>query len=238
MTELEVWAVVVAAGSGERLAADRPKAFVRFDGAALVAASLAVLDDHDGVSGIVCVVPAGFEERLSLAADDLGASKVAAAVAGGASRAESVSRGLAALPDSARFVLVHDAARPLLSPALVDGVLVGLATGADGVVPALPLTDTVKRVAPDGAVVETLDRAELRTVQTPQGFPVAVLRDAIHRAGPALAAATDCASLVEVAGGRVICVDGDTENLKVTSRSDLARAEAIAARRRARPERG
>jgi len=238
MSELEVWAVVVAAGSGDRLAADRPKAFVRFGDATLVAASLAVLDEHDGVSGIVCVVPAGFEERLSLAADDLGASKIAAAVPGGASRAESVACGLAALPDAAHFVLVHDAARPLLSPALVDRVLAGLATGADGVVPALPVTDTVKRVARDGAVVETLVRGELRAVQTPQGFPLAALRDAIERAGDGLAGATDCASLVETAGGRVICVDGDTENLKVTSMSDLARAEEIAARRRAQPERG
>jgi 2-C-methyl-D-erythritol 4-phosphate cytidylyltransferase len=231
MTELEVWAVVVAAGSGDRLGADRPKAFVRFRGATLVAASLAVLDGHDGVSGIVCVVPAGYEERLSLIADDLGAPKIAAAVPGGASRAASVASGLAALPDAAHFVLVQDAARPLLAPALVDRVLVGLATGADGVVPALPVTDTVKRVGSDGAVVETLDRAALRAVQTPQGFPVAVLRAAIERAGDALGDATDCASLVEAAGGRVICVDGDPDNVKVTSRSDLARAEELAARR-------
>jgi 2-C-methyl-D-erythritol 4-phosphate cytidylyltransferase len=190
-----------------------------------------VLDEHDGVSGVVCVVPAGYEERLSLIADDAGASKVAAAVPGGAARAESVAAGLAALPDAAHFVLVHDAARPLLAADLVDRVLVGLASGADGVVPALPVTDTIKRVDGDGAVAETLDRAVLRAVQTPQGFPVAVLRDAIARAGDALAGATDCASLVEAAGGRVICVDGDVDNLKITSRSDLVRAEELAARR-------
>ena len=151
---LPVWAVVVAAGSGERLGADRPKAYVRFAGRTLLAASLEMFEEHPAVDGIVVVVPEGWEERTSLLADDLCAGKIAAAVAGGATRAESVREGLEALPDSAAFVLVHDAARPLAPPDLVDRVLRGLAAGADGVVPALPLTDTVKRV--DGErVLET-----------------------------------------------------------------------------------
>jgi 2-C-methyl-D-erythritol 4-phosphate cytidylyltransferase len=161
---------------------------------------------------------------MSLIADDLGAGKIAAAVAGGASRAESVANALACLPASAHFVLVHDAARPLADEGLIDRVMGGLADGADGVVPALAVTDTVKRLGPDGSVAETFDRSTLRAVQTPQGFPVERLRAAIDGAGERLPAATDCASLVEAAGGRVICVEGDPRNLKVTTPEDLLRA--------------
>jgi 2-C-methyl-D-erythritol 4-phosphate cytidylyltransferase len=229
---LEVWCVVVAAGSGERLGADRPKAFVRLGNRTLVAASLEAFEEHPGIDGVVCVVPEGWEERLSGVVDDLAAGKVAAAVAGGASRADSVRRGLELVPEGATFVLVHDAARPLLTTAVIDAVLIGLADGADGVVPALLVTDTVKRVGADGTVVETLRRGDLRAVQTPQGFRADVLRRAIAAAGPALADATDCASLVERAGGRVVCVDGDAENLKVTSRADLRRAADLLEARR------
>jgi 2-C-methyl-D-erythritol 4-phosphate cytidylyltransferase len=125
-------------------------------------------------------------------------------------------------------VLVHDAARPLVGEALIDRVMAGLAEGADGVVPALAVTDTVKRLGPDGTVAETFDRASLRAVQTPQGFPVERLRAAIAHAGDGLAAATDCASLVEADGGRVVCVEGDPRNLKVTTPEDLARALELA----------
>ena len=107
----EIWAVVVAAGSGDRLGADRPKAFVRLGGRTMLAWSLAMLDDHELIDGIVMVVPEGYEERASLLADDLCAMKIAAAVAGGATRPESVAAGLACVPESAEFVLVHDAAR-------------------------------------------------------------------------------------------------------------------------------
>ncbi len=226
-TALEVWAIVVAAGSGDRLAADRPKAFVRLGPRTLVAASLEAFEEHPGIDGVVCVVPEGWEERLSLVADDLAAGKIAAAVTGGGTRAESVRRGLEAVPDSAAFVLVHDAARPLVTEVVIDAVLRGLAAGADGVVPSLPLTDTVKRVRRDGTVVETLPRSELRTVQTPQGFTAAALRGAMAAPRVPLAEATDCASLVEAAGGRVVCVDGDAGNVKVTTRADLERVRDL-----------
>jgi 2-C-methyl-D-erythritol 4-phosphate cytidylyltransferase len=121
-------------------------------------------------------------------------------------------------------VLVHDAARPLLPPDVVDRVLQGLTTGADAVVPALPIVDTVKRVAGD-VVVETLDRSSLVGVQTPQGFPADVLRRALSAADAD--SATDCSSLVERTGGRVICVPGDPLNLKVTTRDDLRRVEEL-----------
>jgi 2-C-methyl-D-erythritol 4-phosphate cytidylyltransferase len=222
----ETWAIVVAAGAGERLAADRPKAFVRLAGRTMLAWSLAMLDDHDLIDGIVMVVPEEYEERASLLADDLCAMKIAAAVPGGASRAASVAAGLACVPDSATYVLVHDAARPLVPPEVVDRIVAALQAGADGVVPALPMADTVKRVGPDGSVAETLDRGALRAVQTPQGFPLAILREAL--AGD-LAGATDCASSVERLGRAVVCVDGDERAFKVTTPADLARAERLAA---------
>ena len=193
----EIWAVVVAAGAGDRLAADRPKAFVRLGGRTMLAWSLAMLDDHDLIDGIVMVVPEEYEERASLLADDLCATKIAAAVPGGATRPESVAAGVACVPDGAEFVLVHDAARPLTPPEVVDRVVAALRGGADGVVPALAMADTVKRVGPDGSVAETLERGALRAVQTPQGFPAPILREALaaHTRD-----ATDCASMVEALG--------------------------------------
>lgn len=221
----ETWAVVVAAGAGERLASDRPKAFVRLGGRTMLAWSLAMLDDHDLIDGIVMVVPEEYEERASLLADDLCATKIAAAVPGGATRPESVAAGVACVPDAAAFVLVHDAARPLAPPVLVDRVLEALRAGADGAVPALPLADTVKRVGPDGSVAETLDRGVLRAVQTPQGFPVAILREALTAHAEDV---TDCASMVEHLGRTVVCVEGDELAFKVTTPGDLARAEQLA----------
>jgi 2-C-methyl-D-erythritol 4-phosphate cytidylyltransferase len=221
----EIWAVVVAAGAGERLAADRPKAFVRLGGRTMLAWSLAMLDDHDLIDGIVMVVPEEYEERASLLADDLCATKIAAAVPGGRTRPESVAAGLACVPEGAAFVLVHDAARPLAPPAVVDRVVAALRAGAEGVVPALPMADTVKRVGADGSVEETLERGVLIAVQTPQGFPVAVLRAALaEHAGDA----TDCASMVEALGRRVVAVAGDERAFKVTTAADLARAEQLA----------
>jgi 2-C-methyl-D-erythritol 4-phosphate cytidylyltransferase len=221
---LQTWAVVVAAGSGTRLGADRPKAFVKLCGRMLLAHSVELLDAHPAVDGIVLVVPEGWEEPATLLADDLVASKVSAAVAGGATRAASVAAGLAAVPPGADLILVHDAARPFASPELVSRVLEALGE-ADGAVPGVPLTDTVKRVA-GGRVAETLDRSQLVAVQTPQGFHAHVLRSAFDRAGDAAGEATDCAGLVERAGGSVAVVEGERGNVKITSADDLAAAEA------------
>jgi 2-C-methyl-D-erythritol 4-phosphate cytidylyltransferase len=221
----EIWAIVVAAGSGERLAADRPKAFVRLGGRTMLAWSLSMLDDHELIDGIVMVVPEEYEERASLLADDLCAMKIAAAVAGGATRPASVAAGVACVPEDAAFILVHDAARPLVPPEVVDRVVAALRAGAEGVVPALPLADTVKRVGPDGSVAETLDRGALRAVQTPQGFPAAILREALETAA---GDATDCASMVERLGRSVVCVEGDERAFKITTPADLARAVQMA----------
>jgi 2-C-methyl-D-erythritol 4-phosphate cytidylyltransferase len=220
------WAIVVAAGQGSRLGADRPKAFVGFGGRVLLAPALELMENHPAVDAVVVVVPAEWEEPASLLAEELTAGKVRAAVAGGATRARSVAAGLAELPDEVGVVLVHDAARPLASAELITRLLAGLAGGADGVVPVLPVPDTIKRVEGD-RVVETLDRSQLRAVQTPQAFLAGSLRKAYSAAGEALDSATDCASLLEAAGMQVAVVAGDRTNLKVTEPADLRLAEAM-----------
>lgn len=218
------WAIVVAGGDGARLGADRPKAFVRLGGRPLLAHSIDLFEDHPAVDRIVLVVPAEWEEPATLLADDLAAGKVAAAVPGGETRALSVAAGLAEVAAAAEAILVHDAARPFASPDLVDRVLAALERH-DGAVPALPVTDTVKRVR-EGVVAETLDRGELRSVQTPQGFRAAALRQAYSAPADAVRDATDCASLVEAAGFAVAAVAGEPDNVKITAADDLARAEA------------
>jgi len=217
------WAILVAAGSGERLGADRPKAFVALGGRVLLAESLERLDASEWIDAVVVAVPADWEEAAIVLAEELVASKVAAVVTGGATRADSVRAALAEIPDDALVVIVHDAARPLVDDAVIKRVLAPLAEGHDGVVPGLPLTDTVKRVE-RGIVVDTLDRSALVTVQTPQAFTATALRAAYR--GDAPLEATDCASLVEARGGRIRVVDGDIRLLKITTAADLALVES------------
>lgn len=220
---MSVWAILVAAGRGERLGAGQPKAFAKLGDLPLLAEPLRRLDESAWVDAVVVVAPAGWEEPAILLAEELGAGKVRACVAGGATRAASVRAGLAEVPADAAAVLVHDAARPLLPEEVIGRVLAPLAEGWDGVVPGLPVPDTVKRVDAEGGVVETLPRDGLWAVQTPQAFPADVLRRAL--AGDAQA--TDCAGLVEAAGGRVKVVPGDPLLLKVTTADDLARVAAL-----------
>jgi 2-C-methyl-D-erythritol 4-phosphate cytidylyltransferase len=219
---VSVWAVLVAAGRGERLGDDRPKAFARLGGLPLLAEPLRRLDESTAIDGIVVVAPPEWEEPSILVAEEIGATKVSACVTGGASRSASVRNGLAEVPETAAVVLVHDAARPLLPPEIVPRLLAAIEEGFDGAVPGLPLADTVKWVR-DGIVVETPPRDELVAVQTPQAFVAAVLRAAVGGEG------SDCASLVEAAGGRVKLVPGDERLLKVTTREDLRRVEELLA---------
>ncbi|HEU5279483.1 MAG TPA: 2-C-methyl-D-erythritol 4-phosphate cytidylyltransferase [Gaiellaceae bacterium] len=221
---MSVWAVLAAAGSGERLGADRPKAFVRLGDQPLLGESLKRLDDSDWVDFIVVAAPPGWEEPAILLAEELGCSKVSSCVTGGATRGESVARGLDEVPEDAAVVLVHDAARPLVSDEVIERVLSALNEGWDGAVPGLPIADTVKRVDAEGRVVETLNRDELRAVQTPQAFVASVLREA-YAAGD-VTAASDCSSLVEGCGGRVKVVEGDPKLEKVTESADLGRVAA------------
>jgi len=216
------WALIVAAGAGERLGIDRPKAFAVLGGRPLLAESLDRLDRCPFVDALVVAAAPGWEEPTILLAEELAASKVAACVTGGATRADSVRVALAEVPEDALVVLVHDAARPLLDDAVVERVLEPLGEGFDGAVPVLPVPDTVKRV--EGRVVaETLDREGLVLAQTPQAFLAPSLRRAFSGS---LESATDCSSLVERAGGRVAVVEGDPRLLKVTTRADLSLVEA------------
>lgn len=217
------WAILLAAGSGERLGAERPKAFVALGERVLLAESLERLDTSEWIDAVVVAVPAEWEDAAIALAEEIVASKVAAVVAGGATRAESVRAALAQIPDDALVVIVHDAARPLIDDAVIERVILPLGEGYDGVVPGLPLADTVKRVE-RGLVVETVDRSDLVTVQTPQAFAATALRSAY--AGGDLLDATDCASLVEARGGRIRVVDGDVRLLKITTRADLALVES------------
>ena len=217
--------MLVAAGTGSRLGGEHPKAFVALGERPLLAESLERLDLSDWIDAIVVAAPADWEEPTILLAEELVASKVASVVTGGATRAESVRNALAEVAADALVVLVHDAARPLVDDEVLERVLAGLAEGVDGVVPGLAVTDTVKRVE-RGVVVETVAREGLVTVQTPQAFIAARLRSAY--AGD-LTGATDCASLVERAGGRIGVVDGDPRLLKVTTPDDLALVERLLA---------
>ncbi len=220
---MSVWALLVAAGAGERLGGERPKAFVGLGELPLLAEPLRRLEESGWVDAIVVAAPPGWEEPTILLAEELAATKVVAAVTGGPSRAESVRVALGEVPQDALVVLVHDAARPILPDDVIERVLQPLSEGWDGVVPALPLADTVKRADERGAVTETVDRTGLYAAQTPQAFVAATLRRALADG----AADTDCAALVESTGGRVALVEGDARLLKVTTPGDLALVEAL-----------
>ncbi len=215
---MSVWAVVVAAGSGTRFGGLKQYELLGrrrvVDWA--VAACRSVAD------GVVLIVP---PTRLPPVEEEIDA-----VVPGGASRSASVRAGLAALPTDAEVVVVHDAVRPLAGRVLFEAVVAAVRAGADGAVPGLPITDTVKRVR-DDRVVETLDRSELVCVQTPQAFRA----DALRRAHAGDPEATDDAALVEAIGGRVVVVPGDPENIKLTAPGDLAGAEQRVNARRPGP---
>ena len=219
---MSVWAVLAAAGRGERLGSDRPKAFARLGGRPLLAESLERLEESGWIDAIVIAAPPDWEEPSILVAEEIAATKVSSAVTGGASRSESVRLALEEVPAEAAVVLVHDAARPMLPEEVIERVLAPLSEGWDGVVPAVPLADTVKRVEGD-RVVETLSREDLVAVQTPQAFLADTLRRAVSGD---VSSATDCASLVESQGGRIKVVEGDPRLLKVTDAEDLALVES------------
>jgi 2-C-methyl-D-erythritol 4-phosphate cytidylyltransferase len=220
---VSTWAVVAAAGRGERLGLHRPKAFAPLRGRPLLAESLERLEASEWVDAIVIAAPPEWEEPSILLAEELGCGKVSACVTGGESRSESVRIALAEVPQDAAAVLVHDAARPVLPLEVIERVLAPLGEGWDGAVPGLPLADTVKRVEGE-QVVETLDRSGLVAVQTPQAFMAPALRSAL--AGD-VAAATDCAALVERNGGRIKVVHGDRRLIKVTDAADLELVESL-----------
>ena len=222
--------VVVAAGSGARLGSDLPKAFVELDGMTILERSLIGIQRSEVIAQLVVVVPSDRRAEASAIVSRVcgdAASGFATVVAGGAERVHSVIAGLAALLPSVQTVLVHDAARPLTPPGVFDAVTAAVVELGVGAVPTIPVVDTVKRIAPDGGVRETLDRSDLVAVQTPQGFPRAFIEDAYAAAGLAATSYTDDAAIVAAAGHPVIALDGSELAFKITVRSDLARAAAL-----------
>ncbi len=213
-------AILLAAGRGERLGGDVPKCFVELEGRPLLAHAVDAATACAAVELVVVVAPQGFGGRAGPHVAHLGEGAVV--IVGGSTRQESVAAGLAKIDESSfDSILVHDVARPLATTALFDAVLLGLAD-ADGVVPAVPVSDTIKRVR-GGVVAETLPREALVAVQTPQAFRATALRHA-HGGDPE---ATDDAALVEALGGRVVVVAAPRWNLKITEPEDLIVAEAL-----------
>ena len=219
-------ALIVAAGRGERLGSDRPKALVTLAGRPMLEWSVEALRSVRQVERIVVALPPA----------DLDAAPAGVlAVAGGAVRSESVREALRACP-SGDPVIVHDAARPLAPGRLFERALAQLErSGADAVIAAAPVSDTIKEVGSDGVTVaRTLERARLWAVQTPQVFRREALERALMGAtDSALAAATDDAWLVEQAGGVVEVVESSPANLKITTPTDLTLAELMLAEARA-----
>lgn len=219
-------AIVLAAGAGRRLGAEVPKAFLPLGPAAgarpILALAVAAAAASPSIGAVVVTAPAGYEDDARASVEGLAVPVLV--VTGGTSRQASVLRALAALGSDAEVVAVHDAARPFAPPDLFTSVVRAVAAGADGAVPVLAVSDTVKRVE-DGVVRGTLDREGLGLAQTPQAFRVAALRAAHERAAAEGLEVTDDAMLLE-ADGDVVAVAGDPMNYKITTLLDLARARA------------
>jgi 2-C-methyl-D-erythritol 4-phosphate cytidylyltransferase len=213
-------ALLLAAGRGERLAGDRPKAFLELGGRTLLEHAVAAVEACPDVGGHVVAAPQGWEPE----AERIGrrSGKHLAVVPGGPSRRASVEEALAAIPEGFDVVICHDVARPLASPKLFSTIL-GPLERAEGAIPVLPVTDTVKRVA-EGVVMETVPREGLALAQTPQAFRRHALQAAHQRD---IGDATDDAVLLERAGFRVAVVAGEPSNLKITAPEDLRLARAL-----------
>ena len=221
---MSAWAILAAAGEGSRLGGG-PKAFVPLAGAPMIAHSLMSLAKAPSIDAIVIAAPDGFQdEARSVAASTIPSARVEV-VPGGATRQESVRNALAAVPDHVYSVVVHDAARPLVTVELVEAALGGLELEMAAIV-AIPERDTLKRER-DGRVLETVSRAGLWRAQTPQAFRTGPLRRAHDRALADLFEGTDDAALLERIGIDIAIVSGDDLNLKVTTPGDLAVAEAL-----------
>ena len=220
--------VLLAAGGSTRMGGD--KMLQDLAGRPVIAHSLETFQKSHRVSSIVVVVSSENAEAIRRLVSRSGFDKVVAVVEGGARRQDSVKIGVEHLMDDEvaglRCVLVHDGARPFVDEAMIDrGLAAAAETGA--AVPARPVSDTIKRVRPDGSVDETLDRANLRSIQTPQVFRLDLLVPALRTSDDV----TDDASLIELAGGRVTLFDGHPDNIKLTTPADMDRAAAIAAQR-------
>jgi 2-C-methyl-D-erythritol 4-phosphate cytidylyltransferase len=217
--KIQPWAaVIVAAGQSTRLKSDLPKPFLYVDHRRTLLDMC--LESFRQVPGLAYVIIVTRQEYMEQAIQAIYRWKLAGIVAkGGPEREDSVQRGLEVVPPGVRHVLIHDAARPLVSPAVIHRVLEG-AEKAGAVIPVIPVKDTLKVVA-GGKVVKTLDRSTIGAVQTPQGFKLAVLRKAFKKVGRRASKMTDDAAVVEAAGMKVRVVEGGLLNFKVTTPDDL-----------------
>ena len=217
--------IVVAAGSGSRLGHAEPKAFVELRGVTILERALRGVFDSSEPAQVIVVAPSARVVAARHIAEFAagGASGNVTVVAGGQTRQASVVAGLAALDDEVEVVLVHDAARALTTAALIDRVVRAVAPGV-GVIPALPVNDTIKRISARELVVETVNRSELVHVQTPQGFPRA---DLVAAYAAAERDYTDDAALFSAAGHEVVVVEGEARGFKITTPWDLHRAENL-----------
>lgn len=222
---MSVSVVIVAAGKGERFGSSGvSKVFAPLAGRPLIAYSLNAFNRMHEISEIILVAQSGVSRdtfRSAVGESPLG--KVTSIIPGGSTRAQSVRSGLQAVSASVDIVLIHDAARPLITPSLVRSVIDG-AEFFGAAIPVVKIKPTVKRVDAEGFVVKTQDRSFLREAQTPQGFKLNLIRDAFMQAQDA-DSATDDAYLIETFGGRVKAVEGDYRNIKITTPEDLELAE-------------
>jgi 2-C-methyl-D-erythritol 4-phosphate cytidylyltransferase len=217
--------VIAAAGSGERLGAGGPKAFVELAGRPMLGWSLLAFDEAQSVAQIVIASPPGMEERVEEVAGDTGVE--VRVVEGGEHRSQSVANAL--IQADEELVVVHDAARPLVTPDLIEKIVARLAADEEmaGVVAAAPVTDTIKEASISRRVIKTPERSRLWAVQTPQAFRTGALRSALSEHSGELAGATDDSMLVERAGGDVLLHEAPAENLKVTAPLDMTVAGLI-----------
>ena len=214
-------AIVLGTGSGRRLGADQPKAFLTVGGRPILAMAAMAAAASPRVSSVIVMVPQGFEERaMECTAESM---KPVTVMQGGESRQASVRAALQAVPRESEIVAIHDAARPFAPPELFTFVVHAVSRGAAGAVPVVPIIDTVKRVEA-GRVVSTEDRAVLSIAQTPQAFRTAAIREAHDRAARDGLVVTDDSALMELAHS-VQAIPGDPANFKITTLMDLARAE-------------
>jgi 2-C-methyl-D-erythritol 4-phosphate cytidylyltransferase len=228
---MDVLAILVAAGRGERMGAGRPKAFLAVAGRTLLERSALAFERARSVDAIVAVVPETEQEAARELLQEAG--KLVAVVPGGARRQDSVLEGMKPAPDGFDgIVLVHDAARPFVTPELIDHVTAE-ARRSGAAVPVWAVADTIKRVK-DGRVVETVDRSELAAAQTPQAFRFSLLTRAYEAAFRDRVTVTDEAMAVERIGAPVAAVEGDPVNRKLTTPDDLVWAEALLAQDKAR----
>jgi 2-C-methyl-D-erythritol 4-phosphate cytidylyltransferase len=220
-------AIIVAAGSGVRLGRSEPKAFVKIGGRTMLSYSLRVIASISIIKELVIAVPEGFESATRAEVSAAGVRIPVKITCGGAERQDSVRIALELTSSESDMIVVHDAARPLATTEIFEACLEAAAQ-AGGAIAAIPVADTLKRVV-DSAIVETIARAGLWQAQTPQAFRRDVLIAAHRRAVDQRIVATDDADLVERIGTRVEVVEGSTENIKITTPSDLEIAEAIVA---------